>query len=184
MNTKHIETLIGRYFNGETNLQEEQLLRTYFQQESLPEHLSHLKALFALSAEDTTTLSSRFDHQLMQTIQQQETAKRKRKNLSRLTIASSAAAIILLFYSVLTFLRPAQFEDTFNDPTAAYEQASDALLFVSGKLSRGMQPAREASQKLDQSVEEVSRIKSLNKGIDQILKLNKIDEISNIVSFR
>ncbi len=184
MNTKHIETLIGRYFNGETNLQEEQELRTYFEQDNLPKHLSHLQAIFAVHASEAPTLSSSFDMQLMQKIQQHEASKRKRKLISRLAIASSIAAIILLFYSVLTFLRPAQFEDTFNDPTMAYEQASDALLFVSGKLNQGMQPAREASAKLDKSVDEVSRIKTLNKGIDQMLKLNKIDEISNIVSFR
>lgn len=184
MNTKHIEKLIGRYFNGETNLQEERQLRDYFEQENLPKHLSHLKAIFGIRATEMPSLSNSFDLQLMQTIEQQESVIRKRKNISRLTIASSIAAIILLFYSVLTFLRPAQFEDTFNDPTMAYEQASDALLFVSGKLNQGMQPAREASAKLDKSVVEVSRIKTLNKGIDQLLKLNKIDEISNIVSFR
>ena len=47
MDYKYIEQLIDRYFEGETTLEEEQILRKFFAQEGLPEHLQKWQALFA-----------------------------------------------------------------------------------------------------------------------------------------
>lgn len=46
MDYKYIEQLIDRYFEGETTLEEEQILKKFFAQEELPEHLRKWQALF------------------------------------------------------------------------------------------------------------------------------------------
>lgn len=46
MDYKYIEQLIDRYFEGETTLEEEQILKKFFAQEDLPEHLRKWQALF------------------------------------------------------------------------------------------------------------------------------------------
>lgn len=46
MDYKYIEQLIDRYFEGETTLEEEQILKKFFAQEVLPEHLRKWQALF------------------------------------------------------------------------------------------------------------------------------------------
>lgn len=43
----NIEELVNRYFEGETSCQEEQELRRFFSQESIPEHLQLYRPLFA-----------------------------------------------------------------------------------------------------------------------------------------
>lgn len=184
MNTKHIETLIGRYFNGETSLQEEQQLRDFFLQDELPGHLAHLKAIFLISKQELPALQDSFDQDFFHAIKLKTQVSQKRKRQAIWSVIVASAASILLFYSVLTFFHPARIEDTFNDPSLAYEQASQALFFVSGHLSKGMRPAHEAGQKLDKSVEEISRISNLNKGMNHVLKLNEIDKIRNIISFQ
>ena len=46
MDYKYIEQLIDCYFEGETTLEEEQILRKFFAQEELPEHLRQWQPLF------------------------------------------------------------------------------------------------------------------------------------------
>ena len=46
MDYKYIEQLIDCYFEGETTLEEEQILRKFFAQEKLPEHLRQWQPLF------------------------------------------------------------------------------------------------------------------------------------------
>lgn len=45
---KYIEELLENYFKAETTVQEEQILRAFFQNESVPAHLAGYKALFAV----------------------------------------------------------------------------------------------------------------------------------------
>lgn len=46
MDYKYIEQLIDRYFEGESTFEEEQILRKFFGQEDLPEHLRQWQPLF------------------------------------------------------------------------------------------------------------------------------------------
>ena len=51
MDHKYIEQLLDRYWQGETSLEEEQILRAFFSQRDLPEHLAPYADLFAYYAE-------------------------------------------------------------------------------------------------------------------------------------
>ncbi len=66
MDYKYIEQLLERYWNGETSLGEEKILRTFFSQESVPERLSPYKDLFRYEAEETATdtLGEAFDERM------------------------------------------------------------------------------------------------------------------------
>lgn len=50
MELDNIEKLLNRYDDGETSLREEKLLREYFANEDVPEHLMSYKLMFAFSA--------------------------------------------------------------------------------------------------------------------------------------
>jgi len=67
MDYKYIEQLIERYFQAETTLQEEQILRTFFAQaeEELPGSLAVYAPLFATLAEKET-LGDDFDKRMLQ----------------------------------------------------------------------------------------------------------------------
>ena len=46
MDYKYIEQLLERYWQGETSLQEEAILRSFFSQPDIPESLQQYQALF------------------------------------------------------------------------------------------------------------------------------------------
>ena len=67
MDYKYIEQLLERYWACETSLQEEQILRTFFQQQEVPEHLMAYKAVFDVQQEQAeATLGEDFDAKMME----------------------------------------------------------------------------------------------------------------------
>lgn len=62
---KYIEQLLARYWQGETSLEEEQILRAFFSQQQLPAHLAPFAPLFAFCKDEATvSLSEDFDERL------------------------------------------------------------------------------------------------------------------------
>lgn len=51
MDYKYIEQLLERYWNCETSVEEEQILRIFFQQKELPAHLRRYRSLFTYQKE-------------------------------------------------------------------------------------------------------------------------------------
>ena len=70
MDYKYIEQLLERYWACETSLQEEQILRTFFQQEDVPAHLMPYKSVFDVQQEQAEpTLNEDFDARMLQMIE-------------------------------------------------------------------------------------------------------------------
>ena len=70
MDYKYIEQLLERYWACETSLQEEQILRTFFQQQEVPKHLMAYKAIFDVQqVQAEATLGEDFDERVLQMIE-------------------------------------------------------------------------------------------------------------------
>ena len=67
MDYKYIEQLMERYWNAETSLEEESILRTFFSQKDIPAEMEHLRPLFVDEAVGET-LDDDFDARIMQAI--------------------------------------------------------------------------------------------------------------------
>lgn len=66
MDYKYIEQLLERYWNCETSLEEEQILRSFFHQKEIPAHLLRYKAMFAYQEiEKERGLGSDFDAKVL-----------------------------------------------------------------------------------------------------------------------
>jgi hypothetical protein len=66
MDYKYIEQLLEKYWNCETSVEEEQILRSFFRQKELPEHLLRYKSLFAYQeAEKDIKLGDDFDSRIL-----------------------------------------------------------------------------------------------------------------------
>ena len=75
MDYKYIEQLLERYWACETSLQEEQILRTFFQQQEVPAHLMAYKSIFDVQQEQAeATLGEDFDAKMMELISEQDEA--------------------------------------------------------------------------------------------------------------
>lgn len=74
MDYTYIEQLLEKYFSCETSQGEEQVLRAFFAQESVPVHLLSYRELFAESARchEEETLGSDFDARLLAAISSEE----------------------------------------------------------------------------------------------------------------
>ena len=106
MDYKYIEQLLERYFQCETTLKEEEILRTFFLQEDVPVWLVKYQSLFNYEAEQEEPLGDDFDDRILAIIEQEEPVKARVLTLTqRLKPLFKAAAIVAI---VLTLGNAAQ----------------------------------------------------------------------------
>ena len=118
MDYKYIEQLLERYWQGETTLQEETILKTFFSQPDIPEDLRKYSALFTYEAEKAEGLGDDFDARMLEMTG--EAPKAKTVTLtSRLMPLFKAAAIVAI---VLTLGNAAQapWNYGWEDPKETY----------------------------------------------------------------
>lgn len=175
MNIKEIEKLTGMYFEGETSLAEEKLLREFFAGDDVPPHLIQYQPLFRFFADEAAeTLSEE---------KQLETLNRKmdqyRDEVSvipvhpgkrRLYYFSGIAAGLLILLSLVFVIRNeiGRRNNTLQpgvSPEMAYSQTKQALLLVSVGLNTG--------------IESVQRFKTLDDAVGQVHLMNKLYNYQN-----
>ncbi|MBQ0021814.1 MAG: pyruvate ferredoxin oxidoreductase [Prevotellaceae bacterium] len=103
MNYQYIEQLLERYFDCETTLQEEQILRSFFEQEDVPEELQKYAELFKYETESKQIcLGEDFDKKMMDLIQKEETPRKARvlKMHPRLAPFFKAAAVVAIALTI------------------------------------------------------------------------------------
>lgn len=102
MDYKYIEQLMERYFDCETSLQEEQILRSFFQQDNIPAELLPYRDLFRYQEEQIMTkeLGDDFDAKIL-SIVEKPTVKAKRISFkSRLNPFLQAAATVAIILTI------------------------------------------------------------------------------------
>ena len=136
MDYKYIEQLLERYWQCETSLEEEAILKTFFNQTHIPSHLMPYKPLFVSEKMwQDVKLGEDFDARIMAHIEKDEPVKARRitwvRRMMPLYKAAASVAIILTLGNAAqsSFRREATVENDYN-----YE-ISDALQMVSQSLS-------------------------------------------------
>ena len=99
MDYKYIEQLLERYFQCETTLKEEEILRSFFSQEDVPVWLMKYQALFAYETAQEQSLGDDFDERILEMIEQSKPVKARvltmTQRLKPLFKAVAVVAIIL-----------------------------------------------------------------------------------------
>lgn len=134
MDYKYIEHLLECYFNAETTLDEEQILRTFFHQDNLPEEMQQWKPLFTAEAE---TLGDDFDARILAMIQEEEeTSDKAQVKACQITLTQrlmplfKAAAVIAIILTLGGALQ-APWDNSWNTPDyASYQQYQDTVKAV------------------------------------------------------
>ena len=129
MDYKYIEQLLERYWQGETTLQEENILRSFFSQQDIPEHLQKYKALFTYEKEEP--LGDDFDTRILEMIGENEPEAKTVTLISRLKPLFKAAAVVAI---ILTLGNAAQapWNYGWDDPKDEYakfreQQVADSV---------------------------------------------------------
>ena len=122
MDYKYIEQLLERYWQCETTLQEEAILRTFFSQPDIPEALRKYQALFASESQKEEPLGEDFDARMLDLIGE---APKTITLKDRLMPLFKAAAIVAI---VLTLGNAAQAPwDIWEDPRDEFAKAKAQL---------------------------------------------------------
>ena len=103
MDYKYIEQLLERYWNCETTLEEEQILRMFFSQKDVPVSLLAYKDLFTYCAtsKKDDTLGDSFDKRMLALINEPQPVKARTISLRRrLMPLFKAAAVIAIFLTL------------------------------------------------------------------------------------
>jgi hypothetical protein len=98
MDYKYIEQLLERYWEGETTLQEEAILRAFFSQDDVPANLIKYKSLFDCGLQEET-LSDDFDARILEQIGSDSSATIVTL-ASRLKPLFKAAAIVAILLTI------------------------------------------------------------------------------------
>ena len=120
MDYKYIEQLLERYFQCETTLKEEEILRTFFMQEDVPVWLMKYQPLFNYEARKEEPLGDDFDARILAVIEQEEPVKAHVLTMSqRMKPLFKAAAIVAI---VLTIANAAQvpWDQGWDNPREEY----------------------------------------------------------------
>jgi hypothetical protein len=151
MNTSEIEVLLEKFYDGNTSLQEEKILREFFMAQDVPEHLRIHQPLFAFYETEgkNEVAGNEFDHKLFSEFdgKQDKPLIVPFNPVRRGFMYVSAIAASLLILSGLLFLFQGDlFRQTLSQKSSleteiAYADASRALLMVSGNLNHGLKQA-------------------------------------------
>ena len=127
MELTKIEKLLERYDEGETSLAEEKILREYFLNNRVPEHLSSYKMMFMFSAKQSN-----------QTLQETPKIKTIRTNWYAW---SSIAAILIVALGLFFFNDANQMNQndlgTITDEEIALEKTKETLTMISQIMNEG-----------------------------------------------
>jgi hypothetical protein len=142
MDYKYIEQLMERYWNAETTLEEESILRSFFRQENIPAEMKPLRALFADEA-SSQQLGDDFDARMLEMIREEEAPKVvKAREISitrRMMPLFKAAAVIAIILTIGGALQ-APWDNSWNTPQdyARYQQDLDSVAAVSPVQAENM----------------------------------------------
>lgn len=121
----NIETLLDSYFDGNTSLQEETILKEYFAKKDVPEHLQQYQAMFAYFAQNKKEKAP-------QNIQ----VKPKYKTLNFSWLPKVAVVLLLLAFGYFLFLKR-QSDAEKKEAQIAFLETQKALKLVSQTLNKG-----------------------------------------------
>lgn len=128
MELNKIETLLDKYFEGNTSIDEENTLKSYFSQDNIPSHLQDYKAMFNYFAQNKEVTSNK-------PIQVKPNKKAWRVNL---LVAS--VAVILLFTVLVVDFKPNSEKLTkteIKEAQKALEDTKKAFQLISKNLNKG-----------------------------------------------
>ena len=123
MESKQLQILLDKFFDGQTTLKEERMLKTYFLQDGVEEVFAPYKTYF-------TKMQSAQKVSLNKPI-----GLRKKRGVFawiRPVVAVAAVASVLVWLSVPTF-------DTLTEEELAYAAFKENMVFVADQLNRAEQ---------------------------------------------
>ena len=185
MKSKEIKALLDKYYKGETTLDEEQLLRKYFLENTdVPWELVVEKEQFIMydKAANKQVPFDDFEEKLEKLIDDQKVRHpvfRSTRFWIRVTgVAASILIVFSVYNSLKYFINKPEDMGTFDDPVMAYEETKKALYYVSTKFNRGTEKLTNVS-KLEEGSKMLKNVSKLDHGLNKLQLLSKVQDSNN-----
>ncbi len=176
MNIKEIEILLERYYEGETSLAEEKVLRDFFTAGNVPAHLAGHRSLFVfMEGESRAEIpDTGFERRVTDSLTTPASGRvvplhpARRGYLYALSLAASVLLLAGLFFA----LRRDGFRlegRAGHDPAVehAWNDTRQALLMLSGNFNHGL--------------EQVGRLESVDHAMENIILFNKFYQYQTLI---
>lgn len=184
METKKIEKLLQTFFNGESSVEEERALESYFRSGNVAEEFQEYAPFFTGISELAKVSSDQnIEEEIMDFILEKENSEKTRYRRMWQTVTGIAASVIIVLGGFLIYQQQQKpFDDTFKDPDEAYAYAQQTLQFVSGKYNKGL-AALSGFDKLEKAAQPIKRATApVNEFYNTIERLekNQVEELPEI----
>jgi hypothetical protein len=181
MKTKEIKELLQCYYNGDTTVQQEQVLEAYFKSDEIADELKKFSGLFSGLSELADTIpDNAIENEIMEYIRNNDTEQNTRRYRLWPELSGIAASVILVVGGFLLFQQQQQqYNETFDNPEIAYAFAEQTLLYVSSKYNQGLaelsnfdklhtaaEPLQQGVKQVDEYMEIIERMRTSNTIID------------------
>jgi hypothetical protein len=154
MDSAKWEALVEKFWTGESSLEEEAMLRQYFQTHDVPEHLEATAAYFNTLVQDQKVKISdlAFEKRLQEKLNPKKSTTLRQLWMNSFKVAAGIALLATAAYLIWKepTLPPLESpaiatleDDTFDDPKEAFEETKKALMMLSSNIGRGKQPVEK-----------------------------------------
>jgi len=135
MESGKIEDLIEKYYQGETNIAEENELRIYFSSLNISQHLEQYKTIFGYLS------VAKEEHFKAKITLTSNPIYKKRKVVSILVAAAAVVLIGVGSYALFTFSVTKKTQDlgTYDNPDEAFRATQKALSVLSDNVNIGIE---------------------------------------------
>ncbi|HER09290.1 MAG TPA: hypothetical protein ENO20_10320 [Bacteroides sp.] len=185
-----LRKMLERFYRGETTLEEEKQLHEYFASTKVPEEFIPDKELFRTfqSGDDAVSVPGDLDQKIIASIDQAERRAVRTRRISVFSLSGLAAGLLILIAVYLFFIRQDdshsflaanEWSDTYEDPVEAYEEARNAMMYVSEKLNDGTEELRHIRQ-VQKSAEPLQQLSKINKGTKELSLLGQLQRVREI----
>ncbi len=127
MELDKIERLLEKYFEGETSLQEENILSEYFVSDKVAPHLVQYRSMFAFFRKEKNVVPQNITF-----------FEKPKKSFAWISVAASV--VLALGIGFFMYNQDIKNQDlgTFETPEEAFEATQKALLLVSENVNKGV----------------------------------------------
>ena len=161
MELKHIESLLEKYEEGQTSLQEEAQLKHYFTTETVAPHLEVYRSIFTYFVSDKQHSSQSLLHTTRSTSVQYRWF-------------ASAAVVAIMFSVFMTFTSEDEFTKLTNEEQLVYNETLKAFDLISNHMHRAAAPLNALniiSNSFEKGQQNVVFLEKFNNSTNKIFNL-------------
>ena len=188
MELKKIERLLAKYYDGNSSIEEEVILKAFFEQETIPDYLKADKEMFLyyMRGKEEEEYSVDLEKNILEAIENEQSRESSKERYfpKYLYWVSSVAASILIVLSVYFYQKSPSLEDTYNSPELAYQETKKVLYYVSSKLNKGTLPVEQNFSKITNGTSEINKISKISSSFEDVSNFSsKIEKLESLKYF-